>query len=70
MVDNEIPNNGIDDNGNGFIDENLSWGDGSIDSWTGPSIGDGIDNPSPPGPTALGRLRHLRRLPVHRPGRK
>ena len=44
-LDDEIPDNGIDDNGNGFIDENLSWGDGSIDNWTGPRIGDGIDNP-------------------------
>ena len=44
-LDDEIPDNGIDDNGNGFIDENLSWGDGNIDNWTGPRIGDGIDNP-------------------------
>ena len=41
----EIAGNGIDDNGNGFIDENLNWGSGSIDEWTGPMIADGVDNP-------------------------
>ena len=44
-LENEIPDNGIDDNGNGFIDENLTWGSGTADNWTGPKIGDGIDNP-------------------------
>jgi len=41
----EIAGNGIDDNGNGFIDENLNWGSGNIDEWTGPMIADGVDNP-------------------------
>jgi len=40
----EIDGNGKDDNGNGFIDENLSWGSGDIDNWTGPKIADGVDN--------------------------
>ena len=40
----EIDGNGKDDNGNGFIDENLSWGSGDLDNWTGPKIGDGVDN--------------------------
>ena len=40
----EIDGNGKDDNDNGFIDENLSWGSGDIDNWTGPKIGDGVDN--------------------------
>ena len=44
-LEGEIDDNGIDDNGNGFIDENLSWGTGEFDNWTGPKIGDGIDNP-------------------------
>jgi outer membrane receptor protein involved in Fe transport len=44
-LDNEIPDNGIDDNHNGFIDEELGWGSGSIDDWTGPKFGDGVDNP-------------------------
>ena len=43
-IDGEIDGNGIDDNGNGFIDENLSWGSGDFSDWTGPKIGDGIDN--------------------------
>ena len=43
-LEGEIDSNGIDDNGNGFIDENLSWGTGDIDNWSGPKIGDGIDN--------------------------
>ena len=40
----EIDGNGKDDNGNGFIDENLNWGTGDIENWTGPKIGDGVDN--------------------------
>ncbi len=44
-LNGEIENNGIDDNGNGFIDENLSWGSGDIDNWVGPVFADGIDNP-------------------------
>ena len=44
-LDGEIEGNGIDDNNNGFIDENLSWGTGDISNWTGPKFGDGIDNP-------------------------
>ena len=36
--------NGIDDNGNGFVDENLDWGSGDFTDWTGPNIGDGVDN--------------------------
>lgn len=43
-LENEIPNNGVDDNGNGFIDENLDWGSYSGDVWSGPEIADGIDN--------------------------
>ena len=43
-LEGEIDNNGIDDNGNGFVDENLSWGSGDFADWTGPEIGDGIDN--------------------------
>ena len=44
-LNNEIPDNGIDDNGNGFTDESLDWGTGTADDWTGPKIGDGVDNP-------------------------
>ena len=44
-LENEIPNNGIDDNGNGIIDESLDWGSFSGDIWVGPELGDGIDNP-------------------------
>jgi hypothetical protein len=44
-LNNEIPDNGIDDNGNGFIDESLDWGSGSGEDWVGPKIGDGVDNP-------------------------
>lgn len=44
-LNNEIPDNGIDDNGNGFIDESLDWGSGSGNDWVGPKIGDGVDNP-------------------------
>ena len=43
-LENEIPNNGIDDNGNGFIDEDLNWGNYSGDVWEGPEIADGVDN--------------------------
>ena len=43
-LNNEIPGNGIDDNGNGFTDEELGWGSGSVDDWTGPQFADGIDN--------------------------
>ena len=43
-LENEIPGNGIDDNGNGFTDEELGWGSGSVDDWTGPKFADGIDN--------------------------
>ena len=43
-LDDEIPNNGIDDNKNGFIDEDISWGVGNLENWVGPAIGDGIDN--------------------------
>ena len=46
-LDGEIDSNGVDDNGNGFIDENLSWGSGEVDNWTGPKIADGIDNIGP-----------------------
>ena len=42
-LENEIPNNGVDDNGNGFIDENLGWV-ATRDVWSGPEIADGIDN--------------------------
>ena len=44
-LNNEIPGNGIDDNGNGFIDEELNWGSGTGDDWTGPKFADGVDNP-------------------------
>ena len=43
-LEGEIDDNGIDDNGNGFVDENLDWGSGDFTDWTGPKIGDGIDN--------------------------
>ena len=46
-LNNEIDGNGVDDNGNGFIDENLSWGTGDFENWTGPRIGDGVDNRGP-----------------------
>mgnify|MGYP000216928848 FL=1 len=44
-LEGEIDGNGIDDNGNGFIDENLGWGSGTNNDWTGPRFGDGVDNP-------------------------
>ena len=44
-LNNEIPGNGIDDNGNGFIDEELNWGSGTGEDWTGPKFADGVDNP-------------------------
>ena len=45
-LDGEDPNNGLDDNGNGFIDENTDWGTFSDDGvWLGPKFADGIDNP-------------------------
>jgi len=44
-LNNEIPGNGIDDNGNGFIDEELNWGSGTGEDWTGPKFADGVDTP-------------------------
>lgn len=44
-LEGEIANNDKDDNNNGFIDEDSTWGSWSGNNWTGPKIGDGIDNP-------------------------
>ncbi|MBI1853819.1 MAG: S8 family serine peptidase [Planctomycetes bacterium] len=46
----EIPGNGIDDDGNGFIDDVHGWDFQSNDADPSPDLGDGIDNDGVGGP--------------------